>query len=494
MLCSEGPRCSVQRGLGALFLRGLGALFLRGLGALRRHLVVCAPRRLRASPPRADSLDRSTDPIVARRIAPLFMTDGTSGTQSTGSPAGPGSGGAEPTETETESATATPRAPIARWLAPLAWVIALIVLFAPLSSLGSLGATGLWDPPELETAELARRIGVNLLGADGLAVADRDNSVPIASELGRGQLPLTVLAGAFAGLGLEPWVGRLVFALWGLVALLATWVVARRLADRNVASLAVLVLATTPLFFVQSRSLLGDVVTMAGNALAVAGLGLATFDSRLARGGRWLAAGVGLGGLAVGFGARGLLVGVAIPASGVGLAWFLAAGAGLRESPGLLVRTAQWVGGLLVSARVIVWASAAIETRSGEGWWLTVGVVVSWVALCALAPSQASPRRTASDAVGAFCLMVSGCAAWVGAEVLSGPSPGAWPADSTFTLLMGAAFDEGKRFATFEIEFRALAHGLIPWAAVLPFAVGRKSMGRSHGARRGEWDCVWESE
>lgn len=368
-------------------------------------------------------------------------------------------------------------APVARWLGPLAWVIAFAVLLAPLSTFGSLGEAGLWDPPELETAELARRIGVNILGADGLVVPERDNSVPIASELGRGQLPLTVLAGAFAGLGLDPWAGRFVFGLWGLLALLATWIVARRLADRTVAALAVLVLATTPLFFVQSRTLLGDVVTMAGSALAVAGLGLATFDSRMRWGGRGLALIVGLLGLAVGFGARGLLVGLAIPASGVGVAWLVATSAGLRESPGLLVRAAQWVGGVLVSARIIAWTLSAIESRSGAGWWLTVAVALSWAALCALAPSQASARRTFSDAVGAFSLMLAVSAAWISGAVLStagaGASSGSGFGDATFTLVMGASFLDGNRFATFDAEFQALAHGLIPWAAVLPFAVGR---------------------
>ncbi len=403
------------------------------------------------------------------------MTDGTSGTKPRATSAGPRSGSASRTGTGTGTGTGpgVRAAAGARWLGPLAWVIALAVLLAPLSTFGTLGEAGLWDPPELETAELARRIGVNILGADGLVVPERDNSVPIASELGRGQLPLTVLAGAFAGLGLEPWAGRLVFGLWGLLALLATWIVARRLADRTVAALAVLVLATTPLFFVQSRTLLGDVVTMAGSALAVAGLGLATFDSRLGRLGRGLALVVGLLGLAVGFGARGLLVGLAIPASGVGVAWLVATSAGLRESPGALVRAAQWAGGALVSARVIVWTISAIETRSGAGSWLTVAVVVSWVALCALAPSQASARRTFSDAIGAFSLMLASSAAWVSGAVLSGAGSGSGLGDSTFTLVMGAAFLDGNRFPTFDVEFQALAHGLIPWAAVLPFAVGR---------------------
>src|SRR3954468_16298339 len=76
----------------------------------------------------------------------------------------------------------------------LAWftvLVAALSLFLPLS------ASGIWDPPEREVADLARRIALNLLGGHGLAVAGANNEVPIRSELGRGELPFTSIAAGF---------------------------------------------------------------------------------------------------------------------------------------------------------------------------------------------------------------------------------------------------------------------------------------------------------
>ncbi|HEY3252710.1 MAG TPA: hypothetical protein VGJ91_02140, partial [Polyangiaceae bacterium] len=66
----------------------------------------------------------------------------------------------------------------------LAWFSLLVLalsLFAPLSS------SGIWDPPEREVAELARRIALNLLGGQALSLDGADNQVPTRSELGRGE-------------------------------------------------------------------------------------------------------------------------------------------------------------------------------------------------------------------------------------------------------------------------------------------------------------------
>ncbi len=49
-------------------------------------------------------------------------------------------------------------------------------LFAPLS------ASGIWDPPEREVAEFARRIALNLLGGQDLALDGADNQVPRAAS------------------------------------------------------------------------------------------------------------------------------------------------------------------------------------------------------------------------------------------------------------------------------------------------------------------------
>ncbi|HEX2674335.1 MAG TPA: glycosyltransferase family 39 protein, partial [Polyangiaceae bacterium] len=177
----------------------------------------------------------------------------------------------------------------------LAWfavIVLAVSLFAPLS------ASGVWDPPEREVAEFARRIALNLLGGQGLSLADADNEVPTRSELGRGELPFTSIALGFRLFGLHEWAGRLPLALWALVGLAATYLLVRRLADRRSAWFAVLVLATMPLYFLHARTMLGDIVTMSALALAVSGLALAVFDRHGSAGAaRFLALGLGLLGM-----------------------------------------------------------------------------------------------------------------------------------------------------------------------------------------------------
>lgn len=204
-----------------------------------------------------------------------------------------------------------------RIYAPFFGLVALCSLFGPIS------LSGIWDPFELRVADLSRRIALNLLGAHSLALEGSTNSVPTLGELARGQLPFTSIAVGFRLFGLHEWAGRLPLALWGLVGVLATYLLVSRLVDRAAAAFSCLALITMPLYFLHARTMLGDIVTMASIAIAVAGLGLAAFDresSALRRGLLLVAAGVGL---AAGFGSRGAIIGVAVPALGVGLAWLL---------------------------------------------------------------------------------------------------------------------------------------------------------------------------
>jgi hypothetical protein len=103
-----------------------------------------------------------------------------------------------------------------------------------------------------------------------------------------------------------------------------------------------------PLYFLHARTMLGDIVTMAAISVATAGLGIATFDRpgnlRL----RKVSLAVGVIGLGAGFMSRGMLVGVAIPALGVGLAWsvILASGQPRREVFGDAAGLASLAAGL----------------------------------------------------------------------------------------------------------------------------------------------------
>ncbi len=291
----------------------------------------------------------------------------------------------------------------AMWLPLVAFALLLLSLFGPIAK------SGIWDPFELRVAELSRRIALTLLGASGLAIEGSTNSVPTLGELARGQLPFTSIALGFKLFGLHEWAGRLPLAIWGTLGALSTYALVARLADRVAGAFAVLALATMPLYFLHSRTMLGDIVTMSSLAMAVAGLGLASFDAEASRPRRvaWLL--VGLVGLAAGLGARGVLLGVVPPALGVGLGWaILRARSGARAD-----RLSDLAGGLA----------------------LALGVVALVMGFKVLGRASANPAQ--------------------------------------FSLLLGAAVKPPKMLPTYDAVVHYLGHGLFPWSALVPFAVGR---------------------
>jgi len=294
------------------------------------------------------------------------------------------------------------------WLLGLAAVVTLASLFGPIS------ASGIWDPHELRIADLARRIALNLLGGHNLALQDAVNSVPTLGELARGQLPFSSVAVGFRLFGLHAWAGRLPLALWGLVGVLVTYALVSRLADRAAGAFAALALSTMPLYFLHARTILGDIVTISAIAIATAGLGIAAFDRepgvksyRTSRRTLWLL--FGLIGLGAGFGARGVLIGVAIPALGVGATWLVA----------------------LLSGR--------------------------------------HSRERLGDAAGALSLLIGAAALFIGLKVLFGSPEHA----EHFSALLGAKVDRARQRPAFDYVIMYLGHGLFPWSALIPFAIAR---------------------
>lgn len=201
----------------------------------------------------------------------------------------------------------------------LAAVIGVLFLFV----LPPLSKSGLWDPFELNVADLSRRVALNLFHANDLALAGADNSLPHLNDLGRPELPFTSIAIGFKLFGLHEWAGRAPLALWGLVGVLATYGALARLTDRRTGVYAAVVLCTMPLYLVQSRTMLGDIVTMASLAIAFGGLAVGTFErtSKPFAVGRLVWTTLGFVALAGGYYSRGLLIGVAIPTLAIGLAW-----------------------------------------------------------------------------------------------------------------------------------------------------------------------------
>ena len=208
----------------------------------------------------------------------------------------------------------------ARQITVLAVLAVVIVLFL----LPPASFAGLWDPHELRGADLARRVALNLHGAQGLALEGTDNSLPHLNDLGRPQLAFTSMALGFKLFGLHEWAGRLPLTIWAALGALALFGALSRLVHPRAGLFAAIALATTPLYFVQARTMLGDIVAMSALAIAWSGLSVAVFDddspltTRLA----WFL--VGGVGLAAGFGSRGALLGVAVPLLAVGLSWGLA--------------------------------------------------------------------------------------------------------------------------------------------------------------------------
>ncbi len=210
------------------------------------------------------------------------------------------------------------------WL-PLAIAFTLPVLFFFI--LPPLTRAGLWVPHELNVADLARRIALNLHGAGDLALEGADNSLPHLNDLGRPQLPFTSIALGFKTFGLHEWAGRSPLAVWGVLGVLATYGWVSRLIDRRAGLFAAVALTTMPLFFVQSRTMLGDICMMSAFAMSFGGLLVAVFDrgdegeSNATPRLLWLA--VAAVGLLAGFFTRGAILGVGVPALAVACAFGL---------------------------------------------------------------------------------------------------------------------------------------------------------------------------
>lgn len=206
--------------------------------------------------------------------------------------------------------------PVRARLVPLALALVVATLWVALP----VARGGAWDPYELDAADLARRVAVHALGATDLARPDDPPTIPTLSDLRMGELPFTSLALAFRLFGVSETVGRGTMAAWAVAGALALFGLVRRSGSTKAAFFAVLVLVTMPLYVLQGRTMLGDIVSLAAFILAVAGLASAATGEGAAR-----PAGAVLAvfGLVAGFLSRGLLVGIAAPCASVGIAVLL---------------------------------------------------------------------------------------------------------------------------------------------------------------------------
>ena len=177
------------------------------------------------------------------------------------------------------------------------------------------------------------------------------------------ELPTTSVALFFRLFGLSEAAGRLPMGLWGAVGLAALHMLLRRLSTLRTATYGTLVLATMPLYFVHARTMLGDVVAMAGALLAFAGLGIAALDPE-PRAPRKAAAAIGVVGLVVGHFSRGALLGVAVPCLSVAV---VAALSPREERHPQAVRGKLFVLILAVAGVVVAAATGLALRRAAPG-------------------------------------------------------------------------------------------------------------------------------
>jgi hypothetical protein len=217
-----------------------------------------------------------------------------------------------------------------------------------------LSAYGIWDPWELGVAERARKLAEGEGGAHTL-------------------LPVRLVAAAFGAFGEREWVGRLPFALSGVLLLLATAIAGLRFAGFRVALYAMAVLGTTPLFLLHSREMLGSTPTFLASALVLLGCAGAVFPDR---DGRASSTGAALGWLAlaavgalIGTLSAGAMLAVVPPLGAVAIAALIVG----NERP-----TPAWLRSLVIAA---AFATAALVARvimrhDGEFSWWTGGIAL----------------------------------------------------------------------------------------------------------------------
>ncbi len=293
------------------------------------------------------------------------------------------------------------------WAFLLVVAAAVVVLFV----LPPLTKAGIWDPYELNVADLARRMALKLHGASGLALEGADNSLPHLNDLGRPQLPFTSIALGFKLFGLQEWAGRAPLALWGLVGAVITYGFVDRLVDRRAGVFSAIALLTMPLYFVHARTMLGDVTTMVSLIMAFGGLAVAAFGiaddgrAQLERRVPWLM--LGFVGLVAGFYSRGGVLGLFVPTVAIALAWL-----------------------------VLVFAGRKLDAFT--------------------------------HAIGALTGAVATFAFYKGYVALSADPP---PVD--LNPWIGAMVHPPSKYPTFDFTLGHLGHALAPWSGFAPFALGR---------------------
>lgn len=228
-----------------------------------------------------------------------------------------------------------------------------LIALVPLLLVWGIWSYGIWDPWELEAAEVARTLG------------EAGPDTPQGSRL-----RAWLIRGAFDAVGVHAWAGRLPGVLGGLLTCSLAFALLFRFAGRRVAIIAVVVLATSPLFLLNTRLMIGNGVGFAAQTWVGVWAFVACTKAVGERGRLTSFASLG-GGIAVSAFASGVLLGPLPPLLAVGV-WSMLAGdtEGRRGDPlGRVIVIAT------ASALVVGVVRAVIRDATDFGFWIGAGAV-----------------------------------------------------------------------------------------------------------------------
>ncbi|MGB5810529.1 MAG: glycosyltransferase family 39 protein [Polyangiales bacterium] len=228
----------------------------------------------------------------------------------------------------------------------------VFVLLASVPLIWGFWSFGMWDPWELGVADAARALGTA-------------NAAP-----GPAMLQPWVIAQAFQAFGPVPWVGRLP----GIIAaatgcwLLFVWM--RRDVGSRAGITALVILATSPLFLLNARLMMGDAISMAAQLwVGMAAFRLCTSTSRPVR--RLMTCTSLIAAMITSTWATGVLLGPLPPLLAVAGWGVLVGDTSVRS----LWPASRW--GLVIASTVAVIGVARAIMRDGTefDWWIGGGVV-----------------------------------------------------------------------------------------------------------------------
>lgn len=411
---------------------------------------------------------------------------------------------------------------------PLFVLVLGVVLLLP-----GLGRHGFWEPHEIGIADrAAERAGAGDDAAggdvDGDDAAGDDADSDQASSTTRAEAgdedvspPLTEwLAGqGMKRAGTSELGARLPLALMGVLALMATFYLGRRLASPRAGLIAALVLASFPLFVFQSRQLMSDIGAVTGSALVLLGFAGLAWPTRTPRAWWRYAADVALiaAGAVMSYYAAAALLGLVVPFAAVALAclgslWAHAyvprsahpttPDAGARSPSSGLLKAGLAV---LVAELALAVALALTSDAPHEHLGLVLGPVIMGVVLVAagVVPWRRPPRHRPARVLRhrrhllAVALAASALTLATLYVVLSqifelrDPVPGERalfgrsliPDEEPSAAVGGVWSLRDDLDATFDVLFEQIAFGLFPWVALAPIAVARVGMGTRDGKR-----------